>query len=388
MHKNAVEVQAASQMSTNGKNHAFTQLKRKGIAKYNSCHAGLQDGEILRERQTSFPCTVVACGKCSGVFSKAYFWKHKRVCCSTQAGVAKATDMKIIQNSLKHGNSLTEDFQTTIVQKFSDDEAGNLCKTNNCLLMIGQKLYDKLHAKQDKKMELKRSVMSDMRRLSTLFSHFQRKMQATGTHIVDFVDMYDRRNFLQLEAAIRHYTASDNESNMKAGLKLSLYYLIKRTAKIVKIMYLIKDDDDKASAVDKFIDLFTDNYNLLFSDAVYHINKNRQQKLRRPQELPQDEEVAKLRKYTVGRIRDLVGDAYIQWTAHEYAELRNLVVSRLTLFNARRGDEPSRLRVSHWTDACNGVWIDQSRVEKLSETEQTLFTNNKIMYETCSCDCS
>ena len=63
-------------------------------------------------------------------------------------------DMKIIQNSTKHGNSLTEDFQTTIVQKFSDDETGNLCKTNSCLLMIGQKLYDKLHAKQDKKMEL------------------------------------------------------------------------------------------------------------------------------------------------------------------------------------------------------------------------------------------
>ena len=60
-------------------------------------------------------------------------------------------DMKIIQNSTKHGNSLTEDFQTTIVQKFSDDETGNLCKTNSCLLMIGQKLYDKLHAKQDKK---------------------------------------------------------------------------------------------------------------------------------------------------------------------------------------------------------------------------------------------
>jgi len=151
MHKNAVEVQAASQISMNAKNRAFTKLKREGIAKYNSCHAGLQDGEILRERKTSFPCTVVACGKCSGVFSKAYFWKHERVCCSTQAGVAKAIVVKIIQNSIKHGNSLTKDFQTTIVQKFSDDETGNLCKTNNCLLMIGQKLHDKLHAKQDKK---------------------------------------------------------------------------------------------------------------------------------------------------------------------------------------------------------------------------------------------
>jgi len=34
------------------KNRAFNQLKRKGIARYNTCHAELQDAEVLHERQT------------------------------------------------------------------------------------------------------------------------------------------------------------------------------------------------------------------------------------------------------------------------------------------------------------------------------------------------
>jgi len=96
---NAQKCSGSSSSFTNvheRENRAFTKLKRKGIDKYNRCHAGLEDGEVLRERQMSFPCTVVACGKCSGVFSKAYLWRHKRVCCSTQACVAKAIDVKII----------------------------------------------------------------------------------------------------------------------------------------------------------------------------------------------------------------------------------------------------------------------------------------------------
>jgi len=43
---------------------------------------------------------------------------------------------------------------------------------------------------------------------------------------------------------------------------------VKRTAKIVKIVYLVREDDSTAASVDKFLDVFTINYNLLFGDAL------------------------------------------------------------------------------------------------------------------------
>ena len=383
MHRTDEAVKTASKASASGKRSAFTLLRREGMKKYNMCHAGIRDAEILRERKSKrVRDDIVACGKCSGVFSKTYFWRHKRICCGKSSKVATAVDMKIVQNSLRSGNNVSEEFQSTILQKFLDDDVGRLCKSDEWLLMIGQKLYDKLRGKQDKKTEVRRSVMSDMRRLATLYTHFKEQMTFAGNNETQFVDMYKRSNFDQLEAAIRQHTAGDDESQVKAGLKLSLYYLVKRTAKIVKIVYLVREDDSTAASVDKFLDVFTINYNLLFGDALYQLNKKRQMKLRRPEELPPEQEVTKLRNYTVTRMQELVSDQYLHWTSQEYIELRDLVVSRLTLFNARRGNEPSRLRVRDWTDACNGVWISQSRVDKLSESEQSMFSDTKIMYET------
>jgi len=167
----------------------------------------------------------------------------------------------------------------------------------------------------------------------------------------------------QLEAAIRQYTAGDDDSYVKVGLKLSLYYLVKQTAKIVKTVYLVKEDDSRAATAEqKFLDVFTINYNLLFGDAVYQLNEKRQMKLRRPEEFPPEEEITELRNYTVTRMQELVSDKYLHWTSQEYVELLDLAVSRLTLFNARRGNEPSKLRVRNWTDVCNGGWISQGRV--------------------------
>jgi len=46
------------------------------------------------------------------------------------------------------------------------------------------------------------------------------------------------------------------------------------------------------------------------------------------------------------RIAELTSDEYRVWISADYCELRDLVLSRLTLFNARRGGEPARLTLS------------------------------------------
>ena len=47
------------------------------------------------------------------------------------------------------------------------------------------------------------------------------------------IDMMDRRNFPALDQAIGKYTTQD-DTDLKAGLKPSLYHLIKTMARIVK----------------------------------------------------------------------------------------------------------------------------------------------------------
>ncbi|XP_048237302.1 uncharacterized protein LOC125372177 [Haliotis rufescens] len=59
---------------------------------------------------------------------------------------------------------------------------------------------------------------------------------------------------------------------------------------------------------------------------------------------------------------------------NEYVTLRDAVCCRITLFNARRGGEPSRLKVTNLDDAVAKRWIDDSRMEQLETREKKLFS--------------
>ena len=62
--------------------------------------------------------------------------------------------------------------------------------------------------------------------------------------------------------------------------------------------------------------------------------------------------------------------------------MRNLIVARLTLFNARRGGEPARMLLSDWVDAESGAWIDPQLVQQVSDPlEASLLAQFKLAYQ-------
>ena len=64
----------------------------------------------------------------------------------------------------------------------------------------------------------------------------------------------------------------------------------------------------------------------------------------------------------------------------EYVELRNLVCSRLTLFNARRGGEPCRMVVTQWTNRKR--WLADASIQLLTPSERQLFSEMELLYGT------
>jgi len=56
-------------------------------------------------------------------------------------------------------------------------------------------------------------------------------------------------------------------------------------------------------------------------------------------------------------------------------------VDIVSCFNYLQGGEPARLKLSHWHDACNKVWFDQSRIQEMTSKEQQPFHKSYIMYE-------
>jgi len=311
--------------------------------------------------------------------------------------------------------NVSAEFNNNILMKLRGDPVGELCRTDPTIIKIGSWLYDKVRSNRDKADEVRKNVRMDMRRLAHLYKHFEvvQEMQdaeePTGqpstsqstadsalststadtrlqsTSAVGVASMLNHENFEILKEAITQYTTrpdvEDVQEGLKAGMKSALYTLLRKAAKILKANYVITNQLSDSTRIDLFLHVLTMCKNMVFGDATYKLNKQRQMKLRRPAQLPPEDDCARLRTYTLSRISELTKDASRQLTPSEFVALRDLVVCRLTMFNARRGGEPARLTVKEWLAAKNDEWLVASDVDKLPAFEKQLFSDFKLTYQ-------
>jgi len=77
--------------------------------------------------------------------------------------------------SLTTGAAVSEEFQEQILSHFNRSSAsGELCKLVSNPLTYGSRLYESIVAKRDKAVEVRKCVMSDMRRIASLFLEFKK----------------------------------------------------------------------------------------------------------------------------------------------------------------------------------------------------------------------
>ena len=374
VHRNDREVKDILKLDKRSRDKALDKLKKRGIYNYNKTTIKLgQNRKLQQERfhKRSDKSDMIICTVCKGCFCKKYFHRHKDSC----GGRADKVPVAFLEENVY---PISEDFKT-ILNRFHSDQIGDIIRSDRSILLVGQKLYDKMKKKQDKKMEVRKSVMTDMRRIASLYQHFCSEPGVQVQH-KNAIDMFMRKNFRCFEQAIEKYTS--DEGKTKAGLKNALYFLIQKMAKIILGAFWIEEDDAMAKEVENFQRVLEVHHDLIFGDAVYHLTQNRQKKLRRPDNLPDDEDVQKLRKYTIEAIKQEVENIQKEKNQHvSLTLLRDLAVCRLTLFNCRRGGEPARLLKSEWKDALNDAWVDSNRIEKLSPLDQELFSDMKIAYQ-------
>jgi len=275
-HRKEQKVQDILQLPWKQQKVAMKLMKREGLLKHNKVQLGLAVPVLERERkQTEGGKTkLVLCSCCSGLFSNQYFRKH-RVHCKPLGTDQPSEKPTRIQIDLLKDSSLRQDFRENILSKLRDDDIGTLCKSDDIIVMVGSRLFDKLRKKPDKLAEVSRSVRTDMRRLARLFLAFQTIKGAAGTSVSHAAvqqpaspnqpaqpvkglasDMLARRSLPMLEQAIVACTEEETDTSLKAGLKIGLLYLVKKLAKIVKASYLMQEEDDKAADVAKFIEVY------------------------------------------------------------------------------------------------------------------------------------
>ena len=274
---------------------------------------------------------------------------------------------------------ISDDFKTNILAKFREYTVGDLCRTDETIVRIGSVFYRKIKRKTDKAIQVRRTVRMEMRRLGNLYLTFT-KENVISTYN-NAKDMFLRNNFNSLRNAIEIYSTT-SVGKLKPGLKQNLLFLLKRSAKALKAILMADGKDTESSEIERFMQVLELWEDYIFGDAQYELNKRRQVNLRRPEKLPNEEDIQLVCAYVMSKMKNITDDPYLLVDSHCFVELRNCACSRLTLLNARRGGEPARLTIEEWNDAKENKWIDQQRLKDLDEVDQMLIKNIKVTYLT------
>ena len=332
---------------------------------------------LLRERQPQSKQTgsLVYCSECHGFVSSKFFSRHRKNCMSVDAStIPQSMPTLLVCDAADNG-----DYKRDILKSFQQDAVGKLCVTDKLIVSFGNREFKTIRTHKDKQAERRTALKTKMRRLGTLYDCFKRKCHASSVEISSAFDMFKRTNFKILEDTIYTLT-TENGDKVKNGLKVGFGYVLKSVCKYLHGEYLIQGKDDEATEIDRFLAVLNYHWASLFGDAEYANSIKRQEVLRKPQNLPDKKDIKTLRDFTLKKIQDLTDDEYLFVANTEYSLLRDLVVSRLTLFNARRGGEPSRLSLREWSDALNDVWYKNTETVD-DPLEKFLLGRYKLAYQ-------
>lgn len=183
-HKDEEQVKAALELPGPEQKRAFDALKKEGIFHKNiQIQEGL--GDLLRERNQGDK-QVVMCSGCKGFFGVERICKHKKYSCPHSSNPSADT----IHFSKKKCKEVSENFQTNVLDKFRDDDAGNLCRTDKLILLLGETAWCKSVKKE------RRVVMGEMRLVVNLVLQMR---AVPGDENFSGEDVLNRKHYTQID---------------------------------------------------------------------------------------------------------------------------------------------------------------------------------------------
>ncbi|XP_028413938.1 uncharacterized protein LOC114536789 isoform X2 [Dendronephthya gigantea] len=156
-------------------------------------------------------------------------------------------------------------------------------------------------------------------------------------------------------------------------------YEPKKAAVIIRCQALREQDAQKKSDIDNLLQLY---------DAEWHDRISRPaldnlalKKHNTPQLLPITEEFLSVRKHVTEQIEQLTKKVTDDVTAERWRKLAEVCLTRLIMFNKRRGGEVTRMKLSTFEQQRNWNRVHNKEIlESLSSSERGSFVNDLIWW--------
>ena len=193
---------------------------------------------------------------------------------------------------------MTEEFKS-VIDSFRNDEAGRLCQSDSLIILFGKRLW----AKSIKEKE-KHVVTSEMRVLANLI--LRMRVVSLNDNLCA-QNILEREHFDTLCDSIRHLTTREN-GGIKASLKLKIGYVLKKLIKTSKGHDIQANEMEKSVEVDRYSAVLDLNGDYYIFYTAQDMCEERRNTLRKPQAMPVEEDVSKLRAFILNEIHKLSDD--------------------------------------------------------------------------------
>ena len=233
------------------------------------------------------------------------------------------------------------------------DTVSNYIKTDPIILMIGARTFAASKSKKDKVTETRRTTRSQMRLTARLYLCFREicknKSEITLPDTLgNAADMYRRKTISLLMHAVNTLSERSLEDRLsitdqKSGLKLSILNLLKATGKLLIGYILMQKLDAKSQQVVEFLQVL-ELY--IFGDAYYDLNYRRNVILRKPVNLPKDDDI----KMLMEECTKIMSVDVFDYPHDSFVNIRSATATCLIIFNTRRGGEPVRIQLYQWQE--------------------------------------
>ena len=361
-------------MGPSDKKSLIDKLLKKSLLNENMNRA--KEGRPLIPKRKQDPANdLKLCSGCNGFFRSRLIGRHFASCPQADVrGNPTAVPPSVMElpdtGSIKKAPDL-ENFRTDVLSKFRMDGPGEICRTDKDLISVGYKIW---RGKRDHK-----RPMQVMRSLARII-HEMRK--STGNEHLGLMNILNKKMFHELEFAIDTLCRKD-DNTLKHGSRVNFGHFLRDAATNLNGICFINDDLEAVESLEGFLRVLRSEWSYLFNESLKQIECNRFEKTIRPAQLPNKDDMLALRKHIENEVKLLTEmcEDFTFWDRKVFSRARSVVVARLTLFNARRGDEAAKLQLSQFEDAIKDVWINSEDLEKVNDPmESFLKESYKLAY--------
>ena len=340
---------------------AWHKLRSRGNYHHNMTVMDIGEGKFIVARKPNQRSDrdvgvndFLPCPFCRGFYRRQELWKHTASCkvkssveghSSTMQKHIQVNSKLILLGGLKGSNTMLNNVLATM----RDDETTAVVKSDEVILGVGKLLVEKYGVTNTQ------DTTQTMGELARLLIQLRRMEKNPRAQLSNFIvpNMFDK--VVIAVKALCDFAVRDGKQNVGTpSLALKIGYGLKKCVNVVVGRALRNEDEMSERAADNFRRLLESEWSSRISHhSLTTLSTRRFNKI---DVLPLAEDLDKLRKYIDRVIKESMESLQNHPTLEDWSLLAKATLTRLVMFNKRRGGEASKIPLEAYQTDQTGAW--------------------------------